>query len=36
MKFTTGIIGRQTGMFAYQGWPTVCRESLAMIDRMNT
>ncbi len=26
MKFTTGIVGRQTGMFAYQGWPTVCRD----------
>ena len=26
MKFTTGIVGRQSGMFSYQGWPTVCRD----------
>ena len=26
MEFTTGIVGRQTGLFAYQGWPTVCKD----------
>ena len=31
MKITTGIVGRQSGMFAYQGWPTVCRDDRGIL-----